>query len=97
MNYQAGAFVSDIADPARRGKIVKAGPEVSEVRFDDGAERLISNDHLRLWALEDRPRDIAKVIIDKLTKTKAEKVALAILVALKKTKEESTNERSTSR
>ena len=32
--------VFDVADPARHGKIIKTGPEVSEVRFDDGAERL---------------------------------------------------------
>jgi hypothetical protein len=267
MNYQTGAFVFDIADPDRRGKIIRAGAEISEVRYDDGAERNVPNNHLRavepadglsqlnplpavseivrlgqeamarkrrayedwlaiaealqfgraevmralhtneprgrrfeeamgewlvanafkeidkgtrcrlldclqhkteiekwrsrltdserfafnhpdavlrkwkaatvvpkpdtdpkispykklqiehmaliderdrykrevergggdLWNPEDRPRDIAKVIIDKLTKAKAEKVPLAILAALKKAKEESTNERSTSR
>jgi hypothetical protein len=39
-----------------------------------------------LWAPEDRPRDIAKIILSKLTKTKAEKVAREILAALKETK-----------
>ena len=39
--------VFDVADPGRVGKIINRGPEVSEVRFDDGAERNIPNDHLR--------------------------------------------------
>jgi hypothetical protein len=39
--------VFDIADPDQFGKIVRAGSEVSEVRFDDGAERNVPNDHLR--------------------------------------------------
>jgi hypothetical protein len=41
------AKVFDIADPARHGVLVKAGSEVSEVRYDDGAERNIPNVHLR--------------------------------------------------
>ena len=41
------ARVYDVADPDRHGTIIKAGAEVSEVRFDDGAERNIPNDHLR--------------------------------------------------
>jgi hypothetical protein len=41
------AKVFDVADPDRHGKVIKAGSEVSEVRFDDGAERNVSNDHLR--------------------------------------------------
>ena len=39
--------VYDVADPHRHGTIIKAGPEVSEVRFDDGPERNIANAHLR--------------------------------------------------
>jgi hypothetical protein len=39
--------VFDVADPDRHGKIVKAGPEQSEVRFDDGVSRIVSNVHLR--------------------------------------------------
>ena len=35
--------VFDVADPARLGKVIKAGPEISEVRFEDGAERNIPN------------------------------------------------------
>jgi hypothetical protein len=45
--YQVDAVVCDVADPHRRGKVTRAGAEVSEVRFDDGAERNISNRHLR--------------------------------------------------
>jgi hypothetical protein len=39
--------VFDVGDPAKHGKIVNAGPEVSEVRFDDGAVRYVGNDYLR--------------------------------------------------
>jgi len=41
------AKVFDIADPDRHGKVIRVGVEVSEVRFEDGAERNISNAHLR--------------------------------------------------
>jgi hypothetical protein len=43
---QAVVKVFDDADPDRYGTIVKTGPEVSEVRFDDGAVRNVVNDHL---------------------------------------------------
>ena len=39
-----------------------------------------------LWSKDDRPRDIAKVILGKLTKAKAQKVAEEILMALKASK-----------
>ena len=39
--------VYDVADPDRIGRVIRAGPEVSEVRFDDGAERNVPNLHLR--------------------------------------------------
>jgi len=39
--------VFDVADPDRHGKVIKVGDEVSEVRFEDGAERNVPNDHLR--------------------------------------------------
>ena len=42
-----GARVFDVADPERCGKITGAGSEQSEVRFDDGVSRIISNVHLR--------------------------------------------------
>jgi hypothetical protein len=38
--------VYDVADPNRRGKITRAGEQQSEVRFDDGEERIVSNVHL---------------------------------------------------
>jgi hypothetical protein len=42
------AKVYDVADPDRHGVVVKAGPEVSEVRFlNDGVVRNIGNNHLR--------------------------------------------------
>jgi hypothetical protein len=43
-----GGKVFDAADPDRHGKIIKAGPEVSQIRFDDGAERNIPNNHLQM-------------------------------------------------
>ena len=41
------ARVFDAADPGRYGVVLQAGPEVSEVRFGDGAVRNIGNDYLR--------------------------------------------------
>jgi hypothetical protein len=40
------AKVYDAADPDRHGKVIKAGPQQSEVRFDDGVSRIVSNAHL---------------------------------------------------
>jgi hypothetical protein len=45
--YQDGMLVVDVGSPDRHAKILKAGPEVSEIRFADGAERAVSNDYLR--------------------------------------------------
>jgi hypothetical protein len=42
-----GMRVADVSNPDRRGKIIKAGSEVSEVRFDDDIERNIPNNFLR--------------------------------------------------
>jgi hypothetical protein len=47
------AKVFDVADPDRHGKVIKAGAAVSEVRFDDGAERNIPNGHLRTVTVDD--------------------------------------------
>jgi hypothetical protein len=44
---QDGGRVFDVADPDRRGKVISAGPQQSEVRFDDGVSRVVSNVHLR--------------------------------------------------
>jgi hypothetical protein len=44
--------VYDRADPDRHGTIIGAGVEVSEVRFDDGAERNVPNVHLHPVAAE---------------------------------------------
>jgi hypothetical protein len=49
--------VFDVADPDRHGMILKAGSEVSEVRYADGAVRIVSNVHLR-------PVETAKVELD---------------------------------
>jgi hypothetical protein len=44
---QDGGKVFDVGDPDRHGVILKAGFDVSEVRYDDGAVRIVANDHLR--------------------------------------------------
>ena len=49
---QAAVKVFDDADPGRIGKIINRGPEVSEVRFDDGATRNVVNGHLRTVDVE---------------------------------------------
>jgi hypothetical protein len=41
------AKVFDIGDPGAHGVVVRTGPEVSEVQFDDGRQRNIPNRHLR--------------------------------------------------
>jgi hypothetical protein len=41
------AKVFDVADPDRHGKVIGAGSQQSEVRFDDGVSRIVSNAHLR--------------------------------------------------
>jgi hypothetical protein len=38
--------VFDVSDPDRHGKIIREGEQQCEVRFDDGAERVIPNAHL---------------------------------------------------
>jgi hypothetical protein len=40
------AKVYDVANPDRHGKVISAGPQQSEVRFDDGVSRIVSNAHL---------------------------------------------------
>jgi hypothetical protein len=47
------AKVYDVADPDRHGVIVKAGSEVSEIRYDDGAVRNVVNNHLRTVTVDD--------------------------------------------
>jgi hypothetical protein len=46
-SFLSGCKVFDVSDSARRGKITRAGAQQSEVRFDDGEERIVSNVHLR--------------------------------------------------
>ena len=47
------AKVFDAAGPDRHGKVINRGPEVSEVRFDDGAVCNVVNDHLRTVTVDD--------------------------------------------
>jgi hypothetical protein len=50
---------------------------------NDRMKREIERGGGDLWCPEDRPRDIANVIVAKLTRAKAEKVAREILSVLK--------------
>jgi hypothetical protein len=43
----AAQRVYDVAEPKLHGKIIGASKQQSEVRFDDGTERVVSNVHLR--------------------------------------------------
>jgi hypothetical protein len=47
LTFEPKAHVCDVADPGRHGRILRAGPEQSEVRFDDGRLSIICNSHLR--------------------------------------------------
>ena len=46
-SFPPGCKVFDVSDSARPGKIISAGPQQSEVRFDDSVSRIVSNAHLR--------------------------------------------------
>jgi hypothetical protein len=52
-----GGKVFDISDPDRHDKILGAGPEQSEVKFDDGAVRIVPNEYLH-------PADVAVAVAD---------------------------------
>jgi hypothetical protein len=45
---QDSARVYDIGDPGAYGTVLTEGEQVSEVRFDDGRQRFISNENLRV-------------------------------------------------
>ena len=55
--YHVGVLVADVANLDRHGRVLKAGPEASEIRFEDGTERAIPNKHLRAIS---RPDELAK-------------------------------------
>ena len=44
----------------RYGKITRAGPQQSLVRFDDGVERIIPNQHLKI-VIDKKTRPVAKI------------------------------------
>ncbi len=51
--FSAGTAVVDVANPDHHGKVIEAGPEVSEIRFDDGKLRNVPNHYLR--SIDDAP------------------------------------------
>ena len=61
--FAQGAAVFDLSDPDRLGKIIIAGPQQSEVKFDDGAVRIVPNVHLGAVGVE--PEVDNAVSIDK--------------------------------
>ena len=46
-SFPPGCKVYVVGDPNRHGKIIRSGPQVSEIRYEDGIDRNIPNDHLR--------------------------------------------------
>jgi hypothetical protein len=81
--WRASLATPDLNAPPRISPIQKIKDELVKVIEErDCYKREIDRGGGDLWAPEDRPRDIAKIIVSKLNKAKAEKVAREILKAL---------------
>jgi hypothetical protein len=87
--WKASTVVPDPnAPPKSPTAMQKLKDEVVNLQeANDRMRREIERGGGDLWAPEDRPRDIAKIILGKLTKDKAKKVARIILAGLKETSE----------
>jgi hypothetical protein len=82
--WKASTVVRDPNQPKPPSPMQKLKDElIAVVEERDRYKREVERGVGDLWAPEDRPRDIAKIILSKLTKAKAEKVAREILAALK--------------
>jgi hypothetical protein len=85
--WKASTVVPDPNAPAKTSPIQKIKDElIAVIEERDRYKREIDLGGGDLWTPEDRPKDIAKIILSKLTKGKAEKVAREILAALKEAK-----------
>jgi hypothetical protein len=82
--WKASTVVRDSNEPKPPTPMQKLKDElVAVVEERDRYKREIDLGGGDLWASTDRPHDIAKIILGKLSKSKAEKVAREILAALK--------------
>jgi hypothetical protein len=82
--WKASTVVPDPNKPPKVSSVQKLKDSVATLQEEnDRMKREIERGGGDLWCPEDRPRDIAKIILSKLTKTKAEKVAREIFNALK--------------
>lgn len=82
--WKASTVVPDPNAPPKTSAITKlkeTNIELQEKLYR--AEREIARSGGDLWAPEDRPEDIADIMLGKLTSSKAERVARAILAKLK--------------
>jgi hypothetical protein len=85
--WKAATKVPDPNAPPRVSPFQKLSESVATLQEEnDRMKREIARGGGDLWTPEDRPRDIAKIIVSKLTKAKAEKVAREIIAALKEAK-----------
>jgi hypothetical protein len=82
--WKAATVVPDPNAPPKVSPIQKLKDSLVTLQEEnDRMRREIQRGGGDLWSAEDRPRDIAKIILGKLTKAKAEKVAREILAVLK--------------
>jgi hypothetical protein len=87
--WEASTVVPDPTAPPKVSPVRKLKDSLVALQEEnDRMRREIERGGGDLWAPEDRPRDIARVILDKLSKAKAEKVAREILKTLRNTPEE---------
>ena len=81
--WKASTVVPDPNAPPRVSPYQKLSESVAALQEEnDRMKRDIAQGGGDLWSPQDRPQDIAKVIVGKLTKSKAEKVAREILKML---------------
>jgi hypothetical protein len=82
--WKAATIPPDPNKPPKTSAMQKLKDEhVKVIEERDRYQREVERGGGDLWVPEDRPRDIARVIVSKLTSSKAEKVAHEILAALK--------------
>jgi hypothetical protein len=82
--WKAAAAVPDLNAPQKVSAVQKLKDSLVNLQEEnDRMKREIERGGGDLWSADDRLQDIARVILGKLNKTKAEKVAREILNALK--------------
>jgi hypothetical protein len=85
--WKASTVVPDANTPPKLTPYKKLeAAHMALIEECDRYKREIARGGGDLWVKTDRPKDISKVMIDQLGKTKAEKVAREILAAIKEAK-----------